>query len=166
MIERVDGYRPDGTRAGVTFVRGEPIPVGLLHPVVEVAVRHADGTFLLMRRDLDKPGFPGCWEAGASGSVLAGEGFEAAARRELLEETGLIPENLVEISRNAYGAPDFLYMVSYRCDYSGDKRAVRLQEGETIDFRWLSPSDMPALMATAEFVSPQAVRLRENGVLG
>ena len=164
MTERIDAYRPDGQRAGVTFVRGEPIPEGLLHPVVEVLVQHTDGTFLLMERAPEKPEYPGFWEAGAGGSVTAGERFEEAVRRELLEETGLEAENLRELSRNVY--PDHrLMIVSYRCDYSGDKEAVTLQAGETSDFRWLNRASLAAVLDSGAIIPPQAARLRENRVL-
>ena len=42
-----------------------------------------------MQRDWSKPNNPGLWEAGASGSVIKGEKFLDAAKRELFEETGI-----------------------------------------------------------------------------
>ena len=72
---------------GDILVRGEEIPEGCFHAVAKVFVVHEDGSVLLMRRHLEKPAYPGCWECGAGGAVLKGEHFSLAARRELLEET-------------------------------------------------------------------------------
>lgn len=41
--------------------------------VGEIIVRHEDGFFLLMQRDLKKPNFPGLYVASAGGSAVAGE---------------------------------------------------------------------------------------------
>lgn len=53
-MELWDGYFKDGTKANVTLIRDNNIPKGLFHLVCEVLVRHADGTFLLMQRDMSK----------------------------------------------------------------------------------------------------------------
>lgn len=73
---------------GVTLVRGEEISKGMFHLVCEVAVRHTDGTYLLMQRDFKKP-LGGLWELTAGGSALKGETPLQCARRELSEETGI-----------------------------------------------------------------------------
>ena len=88
-MELWDAYYQDGTPANQTLVRGEPIPEGLYHLVADVLVRHVDGTFLLMKRDPNKPTWPGVFEATAGGSALKGETPLEAARRELAEETGI-----------------------------------------------------------------------------
>lgn len=160
-MEISDGYLADGSPAGVDLVRGRPIPLGLLHPVIEVMVQHRDGEYLLMRRALEKPGFPGLWEAGASGSVLKGESFEQGARRELWEETGIRADRITELARRAY-PEEQLYFVSYYCPYEGDKEAIRLQPGETMDFCWAGREALLAFMAGDQFVAPQAARVREH----
>ena len=67
------------------------------HLVCDIAVRHEDGTYLLMQRDYRKIGYPGKWELGAGGSALQGESPEECAKRELLEETGLVADKLWEV---------------------------------------------------------------------
>jgi len=68
--------------------------------------------YLLLRRTSEREGF---WQ-GVTGAVEPGESFDEAARRELFEETGFVPEELVQIDysymfpvadrwRNQYG-PD------------------------------------------------------------
>ena len=88
-MELWDLYRKDGTPAGCELVRGQPMPKGLFHIVSGVVVRHVDGSYLLMQRDLHKDGWPGLWEMGASGSILKGETPLQGAIRELKEECGL-----------------------------------------------------------------------------
>ena len=56
-----------GERTGQLLIRGEPIPEGLYHIVVEVLAVHQDGSVLLTRRDYNKGGYPGLWESSAGG---------------------------------------------------------------------------------------------------
>ncbi|MBP5222474.1 MAG: NUDIX domain-containing protein [Lachnospiraceae bacterium] len=66
--------------------------------VVDILVRHTDGTYLLTKRDMCKDVYPGYWEAGAGGSAITGEGPFEAAKRELFEETGLTPIHMELVS--------------------------------------------------------------------
>lgn len=59
--------RKIGERTGQLLIRGEPIPEGLYHIVVEVLAVHQDGSVLLTRRDYNKGGYPGLWESSAGG---------------------------------------------------------------------------------------------------
>lgn len=70
-----------------TLIRGEKILQGMFRLVCDILVKHADGTFLLMRRDPRKH-YGGLWEATAGGSALVGEAPLQCAVRELKEETG------------------------------------------------------------------------------
>ena len=90
-MEIWDLYDEQGRKTGETWERGRmrEIPEGRYHLVCDVLIRHRDGTFLLTLRDDRKEAFPGCWEASAGGAAQAGENPEEAARREMLEETGL-----------------------------------------------------------------------------
>ena len=99
-MEIWDGYLEDETLANQDLVRGEPIPEGLYHLVCEALVRHIDGDYLLMRRDVRKPNYGGRYEATAGGSALKGENPLTCIRRELLEETGIASDEFEEISRS------------------------------------------------------------------
>ncbi len=143
-MELWDGYNADRTLAGVDIAReGErqgKFPRGLYHLVVDVIVRHVDGTYLAMQRDFNKVGYPGRWEIGAGGSVLKGETAYEGALRELQEETGVVAEKLTLLNtisvvcENGVGVHYFVYL----CVTDMDKDAVILQEGETIDFEWIT----------------------------
>lgn len=144
IMEIWDGYNEDRTYAGVDIVRGEEFPKGLYHAVAEVIVRHTDGSFLVMRRDISKESSPGEWEIGAGGSVVKGESFYEGAVRELFEETGIRAgklEKLYEASKvheNGVGA----HYTGYLCVTDIDKNAVILQPGETIGFKWVSADEI------------------------
>lgn len=136
-MELWDTYNAEFHRVeGRTLVRGEPIPEGLFHLVCDVLVRHTDGTYLLMQRDLCKRG-GGLWEATAGGSALQGEDPLACAVRELREETGIVSEALTELGRIVSRETHSLY-VEFLCVTDWDKDAITLQEGETINYKWVS----------------------------
>ena len=119
----------------VTLVRGEPLSEGMYHLVAEVIVRHIDGTYLLMQRDFAKT-FGGMWELSAGGSALQGESSLDCAIRELMEETGIIATEMKEIGRVVHDGYHTLF-VEYLCITDCEKDSIKLQEGETVNFRWI-----------------------------
>ncbi len=144
-MEIWDLYDDNGNKTGETWERSRAgeIPEGRYHIVCEVLIRHRDGSFLLMLRDPRKEAYPGCWEAGAGGSALAGESPQEGARREMLEETGLEAEELTLtgiIKRTESRSFLYAYLAVVNCA----KDSVRLQEGETAGYRWM---DAPSLLS-------------------
>ena len=137
-MEKWDLYDGQGNRTGETWERSRAreIPEGKFHYVCDVLIRHQDGTFLLTLRDPEKDPYPGCWEASAGGSALAGEAPEAAARREMLEETGLKAEKM-ELIGTTWKQETRSAIWAYLAEVSCAKDAVRLQEGETADYQWM-----------------------------
>lgn len=156
-MEIWDGYLIDGTLANRDLVRGEPIPEGLYHLVSEILVRHADGDYLLMKRDVRKPNYGGCYEATAGGSALKGEDKTACARRELFEETGIAADDLVEIGR--YTSRDTIYC-DFLCVTDCDKASVTLQEGETTSYKWIAENEFIAFVNSDEMIDVQKERYR------
>ena len=53
-METWNAYTADGHLTDHTLTRGEPIPHGLYHLVVECIIRHRDGSTLFMKRDSAK----------------------------------------------------------------------------------------------------------------
>ncbi len=149
-MELWDGYKADRTLAGIDIAREDEqkgnFPKGLYHLVADVIVKHTDGTYLAMQRDFNKIGFPGEWEIGAGGSVLKGETAYEGALRELREGTGIIAEKLTSLKtismvcENGVGVHYYMYL----CITDMNKDAVILQEGETIDHKWVTDEEMLA----------------------
>lgn len=155
-MELWDARHEDGSLAGFDLVRGELIPEGYYHLVVEVLVRHVDGDHLLMQRDLTKLGYPGYFEPGASGSALKGETPDEAAKRELFEETGIVATNLKELYHTRDGQT--LY-VMYQCLTDWPKDGITLQAGETMNYRWLNQSEFLSWLQSDEVIAIQRKRL-------
>ena len=141
-MEDWDAYDGEFRRMeGVSLVRGEDIPAGVYHLVCDVLVRHTDGSYLLTRRDPRKH-YGGLWEATAGGSALRGETPLDCARRELREETGIRAEELRELGRVRSANTHY---VEFLCETDWPKDRVTLQEGETVDYRWVSREKLIAM---------------------
>ena len=139
-LELWDAYKADGTRVGFDLVRGEKIPAGYFHMVCEAVIQHVDGDYLLMQRSFTKEVYPGAWEIGAGGSALKGENKMEAVLREVREETGIDTGEFEEIYRVIHEQRQVIYYgYLFKTDYAKD--AIKLQEGETIDYKWLTKEE-------------------------
>lgn len=154
-MELFDVYDRDGNPTGQTMVRGEAMPEGCYRMVAGVLCMHTDGTVLLMKRHPDKPTHPNLYEASASGSVLAGETPEQAARRELLEETGIRCGALTPVYAERDATRLFRY---YAAVVDQPKEAVTLQPGETVAYLWADRAQLAQLLAA----DPSPVILHEG----
>ena len=143
-MELFDVYDRLGNPTGQTMVRGQVQPPGCYRMVAGVLCMHRDGTVLLVQRHPEKPTHPGLYEASASGSVLAGETPQQAARRELLEETGIACEDLQPMYRAEDATRLFYY---YATVVDVPKAAVRLQPDETVNYLWADRAMLCALLA-------------------
>lgn len=157
MPELWDAYDNNFNRMnGIALIRGEPIPDGMYHLVCEIIVKHIDGTYLLMQRDFRKH-LGGMWEVTAGGSALRGENPLMGAIRELKEETGLVAKDIKEIKRIVHDVHHSLY-VEYLCVTDCEKDSIILQEGETVDYKWVD-RDILLEMSENEIASERAVKL-------
>ena len=156
-----DLYDEQGNKTGETWERSRAgeIPEGRCHIVCDILIRHRDGDFLLTRRDPNKKPYPGCLEASAGGSALAGETAEEGARREMKEETGLEAGPLELISVKHWpGSKSVIY--AYLAVVDCAKDAVVLQEGETVDYMWVDYPTLMKLIAEDEVLQVQYPRYK------
>lgn len=145
-MELWDAYDADFNKIeGVTLVRGEEPSFSddVFHLVCDILVRHIDGTYLLMQRDPRKA-YGDMWEASAGGSALQGETPFDAARRELAEETGIVTTDLIEVGRIADKSKHSVY-AEFLCVTDCEKNKITLQNGETVNYLWISASELRSM---------------------
>lgn len=106
---------------------------------VSVAIRDGE-QFLLIKR-MNEPS-KGLW-ALPGGRVEAGEAFIDAAKREVMEETGLIVDKLVLVSVLEIGSKYLLHIFK-AAQFEGT--AVAMDDAAACG--WFHLDDMPALPAT------------------
>ena len=154
-MEIWDAYYKDGTKAGCDLIRDEVIPTGLYLLVCEILVRHIDGDYLLMQRDMSKPNDAGRYEASAGGSALKGEASLSCAKRELFEETGIKSDSFIEIGRST--THNTIYHL-YLCTTDCDKTSISLQKDETMSYKWLCEKDFIHFINSNEIIKSQKER--------
>ena len=93
----------------------------------------------------------------AGGSALKGENPLMGAIRELREETGLMANDIKELKRIVHDGHHSLY-VEYFCVTDCEKDLIILQEGETVDFKWIDRNDLLE-MSENEIASERAIKL-------
>lgn len=135
------------------------MPKGEFHIVVDILSKNSEGRFLITKRHPDKP-YGGMWEI-SGGSVLAGEKPLDGAVRELSEETGLKADPgelryMGRIIREASGCIHDFYL--YEGDF--DEGDITLQEGETVDFKLVTPQQMEQMSQSGEFLDFVFNRIR------
>ena len=126
-------------------------------PVVlspRVVVRDAEGRCLLLRRSAACGHWAGQWEI-PGGKIDPGEAFDAALRREAVEETGLAVTlgGVLGASETDVDGKLVVYLI-----LSGrlEPGAVRLSE-EHDDYRWVGPGEIAAMDLCPQFRSLAAL---------
>ena len=155
-----DARDREGNLLGFDLVRGEPVPEGVYHLVVEILSVTTDGRVLITQRHPDKA-WGGCWEY-TGGSVVKGETPVEGALRELREETGIavLAEDLhpvyVDVGSGG-GRPDTIYH-SFVVFFDLAEQVIRLQEGETVDYKLLPYEEFKQVLREDRFVDVVRVR--------
>jgi 8-oxo-dGTP pyrophosphatase MutT (NUDIX family) len=121
----------------------------LRHRAVFVAVTNSGGELLVHRRSDAKDLWPGRWDIGAGGVVTAGEDYDAAARRELIEELG-IDASPVFLCAGVYADAD-VDLVG-RCYWVVHDGPTTFVDGEVVEARWVDRAGLDRLMASVPFV--------------
>ena len=142
-----------GAGVGILILRNEKILLGLRNPdpIKADSALHGEGTWTC----------PG-------GKIIFGQGFEEAARRELMEEIGITPNNLevYSISSEHKLVSDKHYItVGLLCtDFSGEVKTMEPEE--IVEWRWWDINNLPPNMfppskkmvrnyLTGEFYTPE-----------
>lgn len=117
--------------------RGEVHARKLLHRAVHILVMNRRGEIFLQKRSHLKDVAPLKWDSSAAGHLDAGEGYAAAARRELREELGIEVEATEHLHTFAGGEDtDFEFVELHLARHHGTVRCP----AEEIDCgEWFSP---------------------------
>ncbi len=143
MEELIDLYDCERQDLHRKHLRTEPTPHGCYRIIVSIMTVNANGEILLTRRAPQKRN-GNDWEITA-GAVKAGESSEAAAMRELFEETGIRtqPGDLTLVGTVCRDSRFFDYYLLRR-DVS--IREIRLADGETVDAIFVKPNRFLRMM--------------------
>ena len=121
--------------------------------------------YLQLRRAVDSGDYAGTWQT-VYGRIKSGETAVTAARRELLEETGLVPKELfqVEYLESFYHrARDRVTVLPVFAAQVATNAEVLIDE-EHDDYRWVDLADAPTHFVWR--VQRQAIAIIEQDILG
>ena len=122
-------------------------------------MKHVNGDYLLTNRSSEKEVYPGYWEATAGGSALQGETPLECAKRELLEETGLETVSWKHINLTIKPSRHAIFH-SYLAIVDSDPSSVRLQEDETVDYRWVDETGLLNYIHSPDAITSHNERYR------
>lgn len=140
-MEILDLYDKDLKPTGLTVERGQPIPHGLMIPIVAVYVYNDQGQYLIQKVAPRK----GNYYSTTAGHVKSGEyDFAVAMLREMKEEIGLSATKselkLVKIRRY-----DYKFTLLYMLKSNVPAELLRLQKEEVDSVMWMTHEDIERL---------------------
>jgi len=115
------------------------------HRGVHVLLINSKNEIMLQVRSSSKDKFPNCYDCSVSEHAIAGESFEDAAKRGIMEELGLdniTLRKLVKMRMN-YGQHDS--MITEVFEIHSDAK-VKLDENETSNIIFVSKQKIPEIM--------------------
>ena len=150
----------DRNPLGITHPRGRqyPMPPHTYHTVVSVFTVDAGDRLLLTLRAPTKGMYPGYWEF-TGGSGVSGEDSLTSAWRELSEETGISVDKERLVYLDTLREPS-AFMDCYLCRLTetGEDTPITLQEGETVDYKWVTLRDFEIMIQQDRIPPPCAMR--------
>lgn len=159
-MELWDLLDKDRNPLGITHPRGRqyPMPPHTYHTVVSVFTVDAQNRLLLTLRAPTKGMYPGYWEF-TGGSGVSGEDSLTSAWRELSEETGISVDKERLIFLGTLREPS-AFMDCYLCltDEAGEDIEIILQEGETVDAKWVTFCEFETMIHKGLIPPPCAMR--------
>lgn len=130
--------------------------------VLGVIKRKRDGKFLITKRSMDKHWAPGWWEV-SGGACMAGEKSEDAAKREVLEETGIDVSGFEGGYKFSYhrenpGKGDNYFVDIYLFEGDFEDSDVKNQEEETTGFMLASLDEIKEFDRQGIFLHYQSIK--------
>jgi len=137
----------EGDRVVRQATRREVHARGWRHRAVHVLVFNRAGEVFLQKRSLRKDLAPGLWDSSCSGHLDAGEGYDAAAWRELREELGLQlphpPARWFRVEAGAATANEFVWVYRTAAEGPFTLDPEEIERGE-----WRMPAEVSRRMET------------------
>lgn len=155
LVDVVDEH----DRVVATVTRAHMRAGRLRHRAVGIVVLSSTGRLLVHRRADHKDVWPGLWDVAVGGVVCAGETYEAAARRELAEELGVVTHALTPIAAASFDDDDVSEIA--RCFSTVHDGPFRFTDDEVAEVRWVDASGLGALRAEQRFVPDSTAMLED-----
>ncbi len=150
-MEIFDAYDEHGNELGFELVRGDSIPTGVYHKIVQIYTLDEMNRILITKRHPLKH-FGYYWEITA-GSVIKGEDELNAAVRELFEETGIQVEvSNLHLIQHYLGQNSIWYTYIHKVNMN--EHRIQLAENETIDYRFITIDEFNHMVQTKQFPRP------------
>ena len=150
-MEMVDLYDENRRPLGRTAERHEPKGPGEYRMVIHVCVFNSGGQLLIQQRSQEKTSWTGKWDVSVGGGVDAGETSRRGAEREVREELGLdldLTGLRPSVTVNFRGGFDDFFLLEREVDIT----ALRLQEEEVAEVRWVDCPTAEAMVDRGEFI--------------
>ena len=132
LDEKLQILTPEGRPTGRLATRKEVHEQNLWHRCVHVFVRNGRNEFIVQKRSMNKRIAPGLLDMSCGGHAVGFDDSLTAARREMEEEIGIVPdeENLEHLGEVVYADGIWEYCDVYLLTVEFDPAALRWQEDE------------------------------------
>lgn len=132
----------------------------LRHRAVFVLVHSTRGEVLIHRRSDTKDVWPGQWDVAVGGVVAAGEGYDAAAVRELSEELGVhVDLAALELLGGGHYEDDDVCLVG-RVYRLVDDGPFRFDDGEVVEARFVGLAELEVRLGRDRFLPDSGALVR------
>ena len=157
-VERLSLFDKNLNRLPYPNLRGEKISADTYAGIVDVIIKNVKtNKFLTTKRDKNKVTSPGLWEITAGG-IDYNEDISHAVIREAKEETGL---DIIKYEKlDVIIIKDLVYFI-YLGYVNQNEDDVKLQVGETTDYKWLTKLELIELFNTNLVPEKQKIRLNK-----
>lgn len=132
----------------------EMMDKSLLHRTSNVMVFSSDGKLFVHKRAKTVRLYPGMYDIKIGGSVRAGETYEQAAKRELMEEANISNVELIEIFKlKSRRKENNVNRTVFKCVYDGK---IVLDPSEVAEGKFMKIRDIKILLKEGK-LSPSAI---------
>lgn len=133
----------------------------LIHRASYILVFNSNKELFVQKRTMTKDVYPGYYDIAAGGVVVAGEGYQESAQRELFEELGIKDVELVMHFKNFYeDATNRVWGEVFSCTYDGD---ITLQK-EEVEAGFFAPIPEILKMTMTERFTPDSMEILQKFV--